>query len=356
MLVLQTAFPPDDRSVGYERGTSVSKAWDQATTDAALEVADYAAANLGELAGVNDGVSDRAPKLREFCRKFAERAFRRPLSDEQKAVYLDRPFKAAKNPDAAVRRTMLLVLMSPRFLYHELKGGLDAYDVACRISYGLWDSLPDQALLEAAAAGKLSTRDQIAAQAERMVADLRMRGKLREFLLQWLRVDRAAEVSKDPKAFPQFSPAVASDLRTSLDLFLEDAVWGESSDFRRLLLSDELYLNGRLASFTVPSCPPERRSRKSSWTEGSRRAAHASLPDGGLRVHSDELADPPGRVPVARGPGPHASRTTGGRGSPGPRSARRPDHPRAGGASDQPQVVPDVSRHDQLAGLHAREL
>ena len=51
-LVLQTAFPPDDRSVGYERGTSISKAWDQATTDAALEVADYVMANLGELAGV----------------------------------------------------------------------------------------------------------------------------------------------------------------------------------------------------------------------------------------------------------------------------------------------------------------
>src|SRR5208337_608795 len=64
-----------------------------------------------------------------------------------------------------------------------------------------------------------------------------------------LKVDRASDVSKDPKVFPQFSPAIASDLRTSLDLFLEDVVWGESSDFRKLLLADELFLNGRLAQF-----------------------------------------------------------------------------------------------------------
>ena len=111
----------------------------------------------------------------------------------------------------------MLVLKSPRFLYREAERRLDAYDVACRISFGLWDSLPDQALLNAAAAGKLATRDQIAAQAERMVADLRTRAKVREFLLQWLKVDRASDLSKDPKVFPQFSPAIASDLRTSLD-------------------------------------------------------------------------------------------------------------------------------------------
>ena len=97
---------------------------------------------------------------------------------------------------------MLLVLKSPRFLYRELKGGLDAYDVASRLSFGLWDSLPDQALLDAAAAGKLATRDQVAAQAERMVADLRTRAKVREFLLQWLKVDQVPDLAKDPKVFP----------------------------------------------------------------------------------------------------------------------------------------------------------
>ena len=54
MFVPATPFPPDDRSVGYERGTSISKAWDQATTDAAIEVADYVAAHLKDLAGAGD--------------------------------------------------------------------------------------------------------------------------------------------------------------------------------------------------------------------------------------------------------------------------------------------------------------
>jgi cytochrome c5 len=254
-FVLQTPFPPDDRSVGYERGSTISKAWDQATTDAAIEVAGYVAAHLGELAGVKDDAKDREARLREFSTKFAERAFRRPLTDDQKKLFVDRPFKSSKDLDLAVQRVVLLVLKSPRFLYHEIGGGLDAYDVACRLSFGLWDSLPDQALLDAAAAGKLTTRDEVARQAERMVSDLRTRAKVREFLLQWLRVDRAPDISKDPKQFPRFSPAIASDLRTSLDLFLEDVVWSESSDFRRLLLGDELYLNGRLAEFYGAELP-----------------------------------------------------------------------------------------------------
>lgn len=271
-MVLTTPFPPDDRSSGYERGTSISKAWDQACTDAALEVADYVAAHLEELAGANGGGSgpDDAAKLRDFAGKFAERAFRRPLSAERKSFYVDRQFQAAKNPEAAVKRVVLAVLMSPRFLYHELNDKLDAYDVACRISYGLWDSLPDRTLLEAAAAGKLSNQRQIAEQAQRMVGDLQTRGKVREFLFQWLRADRASDIAKDPKLFPDFTPAVASDLRTSLDLFLEEVVWDKSSDFRRLLLEDDLYLNGRLAKFYGAKVPADSGFQKVKLDEKER--------------------------------------------------------------------------------------
>src|SRR5262249_5343823 len=61
-LVVETAFPPDDRSLGWERGTTVSRAWDQATTDAALEAAAYVMAHLAELSGVPDGDKERGPK------------------------------------------------------------------------------------------------------------------------------------------------------------------------------------------------------------------------------------------------------------------------------------------------------
>ena len=240
-------FPPDDRSVGYERGTSVSKAWDQAATDGAIETTAYIAGHLRELAGVKDNAPDREEKLKAFCLKLAERAFRRPLTDDQKKTYVDRQFEAVADPELAVKRSCLLVLKSPRFLYRELNGRPDAYDVASRLSFGLWDSLPDSQLAEAAAKGWIANPDQVRQQAGRMLGDLRARSKVREFLLQWLKVDQVPDIAKDPGQYAGFDGGVASDLRTSLDLFLDDVVWGDSPDFRRLLTADDLYLNGRLA-------------------------------------------------------------------------------------------------------------
>lgn len=257
-FILKTPFPPDDRSVGYERGTSVSKAWDQSATDAALEVAAHVATHLKGLAGVGQDAPDRELKLREFCRRFAERAFRRPLTDEQKAFFIDRQFREAKNAETAVKRVVLLVLKSPRFLYREIGSkNPDNYDVASRLSFGLWDSLPDQPLLDAAAAGQLSTREQVVHQAERMVNDLRARSKLRELFLQWLKVDQVPDIAKDPKRYPQFNEVTASDLRTSLDLFLEDVIGSDAADFRQLFHADYVYLNGRLAQFYGADLSPD---------------------------------------------------------------------------------------------------
>jgi hypothetical protein len=249
MFVLTTPFPPDDRSLGYERGTSVSEAWERATTDAAIEVADYVVSHLRELAGVGDTAPDRAQRLRDFCQRFAERAFRRPLTKEQKLLYIDHMFKSSRDLDTAVKRVVLFVLQSPWFLYREINGGRDAYDVASRLSFGLWDSLPDAELLQAAAKGRLVMLADVKQQAERMLPDLRTHAKLRAFLLQWLKVEQPPDLAKDPKRFPGFDGALASDLRTSLDLFLEDVLWSQASDFRQLLLADYLYLNGRLARF-----------------------------------------------------------------------------------------------------------
>jgi hypothetical protein len=249
-FVLKTAFPPDDRSVGYERGTSISKAWDEATTDAAIEVAGYVVSHLKELSGVSDSAPDREPKLRAFCERIIERAFRRPLTADQKSFFIDRQFKESQACDEAVKRAVLLALKSPRFLYREAGSGRpDSYDVASRLSFGLWDSLPDQLLLGAARSGELSTREQIARQAERMVADSRARSKLREFFLQWLKINQVPEIVKDPKQYPQFNEQIASDLRTSLDLFLGDIINSQVADFRQLLRADYVYLNGRLAQF-----------------------------------------------------------------------------------------------------------
>ncbi len=251
VFVVQTPFPPDDRSVGYERGTSISKAWDQATTDAAIEAAVYVTLRINELAGVKDAAPDRDAKLKKFCYRFAERAFRQPLSDEQKARYVDHQFEQAADADAAIKRVVLLVLKSPRFLYREIGDDTsnEQYDVASRLSFGLWDSLPNKELLRAAAAGELATREQIAHQADRMLPDLRTHAKLREFFWQWLKADEPPDLSKDAKQYPDFTPAIASDLHTSMALFIDDVVWSDSSDFRQLFLARSVPMNGRLAKY-----------------------------------------------------------------------------------------------------------
>lgn len=258
-LVIETPFPPDDRSTGYERGTSVSKAWDEAATYAAIEVAGYIVKNLSRLANVKDDAADREQRVRDYCRSFAERAFRRPLSDEQRTFFVDRHFTGGADLKLAVKKTVLLTLKSPRFLYQATAAGQgDSFDAASRLSLALWDSLPDRQLREAAARGQLQNREQVVRQAERMLSDLRTQAKLRDFFHQWLLVDRVDDLSKDRSVYPNFDEQVASDLRVSLDLFLDDVVWnGEGADFRQLLLADFLFLNGRLASVYGAELPTD---------------------------------------------------------------------------------------------------
>ncbi|HEY2251816.1 MAG TPA: DUF1592 domain-containing protein [Planctomycetaceae bacterium] len=266
-----TLFPPDDRSYGWERGTSVSKEWVQATTNAAIEAAGYVDSRLDDLTRSREKDSDRASKLRAFCRAFAERAYRRPLTDEQAARLIGHHFEAVADSRTAVKRFVLLVLKSPRFLYREMEPGSDGYEVAARLSFGLWDSIPDQELLSAAAAGRLTTKEQVAHEAERMLSDLRAHSKLHEFLLKWLKADTSVDLAKDSAKFPGFDAAVIGDLRTSLELFLDDVLWSERSDFRQLLLADYVFLNDRLAKFYVADLTPVHEAGHETGNETARQ-------------------------------------------------------------------------------------
>lgn len=268
-FVIATAFPPDDRSMGYERGTSVSKAWDTATTEAAIAAGDYVVKHLGELAGTPPESPDRQ-RVQEFCVRFVERAFRRPLSDEQKKLYVERQLDAGSDLAAAVKRIVLLTLKSPRFLYHEIEPQQDAFATAERLSFALWDSLPDEDLLQAAAKGQLASREQVVQHAERMLTDPRARAKMRQFLFRWLKVDQPPDLSKDPKAFPGFDAAMASQLRASLELFLDDVVWSDASNFRQMLLADTVYLNGPLGRYYGAELPAEAPFQKVSLNPGER--------------------------------------------------------------------------------------
>jgi hypothetical protein len=253
-----TPFPPDDRSIGYERGSSVTRAWDDAATASALETASYVVAHLRELSGTPDDAKDRDQKLRQFCSQFVERAFRRPLTPDLQSLYIDKQFVPGRDPAIAVKRVVVLTLMSPRFLYTEPDTGpKDAYDTASRLSFDLWDSAPDHDLLQAASSGALITPDQVRAQAERMIADPRAWTKLREFFMGWLKIDQYPDLAKDPKQFPEFDKSAATDLRTSLDLTLRDIALSDHSDYRDLFLSDKLFLNGRLSKIYGGGLAPD---------------------------------------------------------------------------------------------------
>lgn len=250
-MVVATQFPADDRSDGYERGTTISKEWDQATTRAAVEVMSYVITSLDGLAGSKPGASDRAAKLRDFARRFVEVAFRRPLDEEQRKAFVDQLFDTAPSPESGVKRAVLLAMKSPRFLYPRLAndGKTDDFAAASQLAHTLWDSLPDAQLARDAAAGKLKTRDQVAAASRRMVADPRAKAKLRGFFQHWLELERAENSQKDPKAFPGFDETMLADLRESLWLFLEETVWDAASDYRKLIGADWMWLNQRLGKY-----------------------------------------------------------------------------------------------------------
>ncbi len=250
IFVVTTPFPPDDSSVGYERGVSISKAWDEAATQAAIEVANRVATHLDRYAGTKPGDTNRAARVEAFGERFVAAAFRRPLTAEQKHLFVSAHFRTAAKVEDAVKRMVLLALKSPRFLYLGLdRTQPDDFTVAERLAYGLWDSLPDAELGKRAAQGELHTREQVTREARRMLGNARTRAKAQVFFQHWLQMNQRDDLSKDEQLYPGFTPEIIADLRTSLNVFLEDTVWRGASDYRQLLLADYLFVNDRLAGF-----------------------------------------------------------------------------------------------------------
>ncbi len=248
-FVITTPFPPDDSSFGYARGTAVSEAWNQATTSGAIETANHVLSRIERFAGTRREHADWLSAVHTLAHRFVERAFRRPLSEEEAAFFVDRWFDEGRDPEETLKRVILLALKSPRFLYPELavaEREHAPYRAAARLALILWNSLPDDALLKVAAQGKLSDPNQLAKHAERLLSDSRAQTKVREFFHHWLQMNEKEEIAKDNALYPEFDEETVADLRTSLNLFIDDIVWSEASDFRQLLLADYLYLNGRI--------------------------------------------------------------------------------------------------------------
>ncbi|MBX2851137.1 MAG: DUF1592 domain-containing protein [Phycisphaeraceae bacterium] len=274
VFIAANPFPPDDASMGFISGAGVSEAWLSAATEAAIHAAGGVVGQIDTLAKTKPKSKDRRDKIIAFCERFVSRAFRRPLNQEETQRHVMQYFSAGQDIEQAVKRVVLAALLSPRFLYPQAGvSAPDAYDAASALALAMWDSLPDQALREAATKGGLVTPQQIEQHARRMLKDPRAKAKLMRFFHHWLELERAEYADKDSTLFPEFDEQLLADLRTSLDLFLEHTVFSERSDYRELLLADYLYVNDRLAEvygvdrgedtapgFTRVKVPADRRS------------------------------------------------------------------------------------------------
>ncbi len=134
----------------------------------------------------------------QIIRNFATRAFRRPMTDEQIAPYIR---LAEKSPEG-IRTAIEAILCSPRFLYlQEPTAELDDYAIASRLSYFLWNTMPDDALLRDAANGKLRDSNALIAHVDRMLADPRSDEFVNSFVWSWLHLDNTVEMAPDPMKF-----------------------------------------------------------------------------------------------------------------------------------------------------------
>lgn len=248
---LQTRLPPDDRTYGYERGISVDRQWDTSTTESALEFAQIAADELWPRYQSRHKANKNRSQLRGFLDKIIATAFRGPLSKNDRKRYVDDPVDVTEDDIEAIRRSLLLALKSPRFLYPMLDSDRSASQRAAnRLALALFDSLPtDPWLFRQARSNNLKNETQIRAAAERMVYDYRTRAKVRALIHGWLNIENVVEITKDTKKFEGFDAELLGDLRLSLDGFVDAIVWSDASDYRQLLLADWAFTTDRLARF-----------------------------------------------------------------------------------------------------------
>ncbi len=246
-------LPPDDRSYGFERGVAINRQWDESTTAAAVEFSQAASEELWpeyRRKHKNDPDENRA-QLRAFLSEIVSTAFRASLDDELRARYVDHQVDSTEDDIEAIQRSLLVSLKSPRFLYPLADQGQSLSSRHLnRLTLTLFDSLPsDDWLIKKIRAKEYEDPNALRGMAREFVKDYRTRAKLRDMLHEWLNVKRFSEITKNESLFDGFDAGVVSDLRDSLDAFLDEVVQSESSDFRQLFLADWSMTTDRLAAF-----------------------------------------------------------------------------------------------------------
>ncbi|MCB1231555.1 MAG: DUF1592 domain-containing protein [Verrucomicrobiae bacterium] len=187
---------------------------------------------------------------------FAYRAWRRPLSDGEKELLAGIYHEARSremDSESAARETLMRVLIAPDFLFKMEKDQepgihpVTPWELATRLSYFLWSSTPDWALMKAAGDGTLSKPEGLRAQVIRMLKDPKAGALSEEFAGQWLEFHGFSEHnSVDPKQFPEFTAELRADMHRESQLFFENLI-REDRPVREILMADYTFLNERLA-------------------------------------------------------------------------------------------------------------
>jgi len=199
----------------------------------------------------------------QLIEELGRRAFRRPLTEEEvgrfQSLFARRgELTASGTFEEAAALIIEAFLSSPSFLMRseisERADGevflLSSYEVASRLSYMLWGSMPDELLFEAAQADELATSEQILVQARRMLADPKARETVRRFHEHYLHMGpgtRWASISRDPAVFPDFDEAMVPLLSQETERFVEHVVFEEAGTFQDLLTAPVGFVNATLA-------------------------------------------------------------------------------------------------------------
>ncbi len=202
---------------------------------------------------------EEAPCADRILSTVARRAFRRPVAGrdiEAPLAFYQQARESGGDFDAGVRAGLVRILASPKFVFRaeEDPPGLprDAahritdLELASRLSFFLWSSIPDDELLDLAEAGRLSAPGILEAQVRRMIADRRADAMIAEFVGQWLQLRNLDKVTPDLLMFPDFDDNVRQAFRTETELMFS-SVLRENRSVLDLMDADYTFLNERLA-------------------------------------------------------------------------------------------------------------
>ena len=278
------AFPPEDFLNGF-KNQSAAQDISPLLAEAYAGSAERLAKNAFQGGQDNSSLLPCKPRsasdaacAAQFVERFGLRAFRRPLTGTEVQRYQALLAKQAARAGDFLEGAQAVVeamLQSPKFLFRLERGpqaGARAYEIAARLSYFLWDTMPDEALFRAAAAGELETPAGVEKAVRRMLADPRARQSVDEFVVQWLRFDLALNAVKDRETYPQFTPELAQAMTEETRRLIGDVVWNDRS-FMEIFTAGYAFLNADLAAlYGVPA--PANEFDRVSLPRGVRARRH----------------------------------------------------------------------------------